>query len=39
LMVTAHQTLVYILAERKAAEVPRDYRAAVREFEGDDVDA
>jgi acyl-CoA thioester hydrolase len=39
LMVTAHQTLVYILVERKAAEVPRDYRAAVREFEGDDVDA
>jgi len=40
LMVTAHQTLVYVdLAERKAAEVPRDYRAVVREFEGDDVDA
>ena len=39
LMVTAHQTLVYVdLAERKAAEVPRDYRAVVREFEGDDLE-
>ena len=38
LMVTAHQTLVYIdLAERKATTVPDDYRAAVTEFEGDDV--
>ena len=40
LMVTAHQTLVYVdLAERKALEVPGDYRAAVAAFEGDDVDA
>ena len=40
LMVTAHQTLVYIdLAERKAAPVPEDYRAAITAFEGADVDA
>lgn len=40
LMVTAHQTLVYVdLAERKAVEVPVDYRAAIRQFEGGDVDA
>src|SRR4051794_15404807 len=40
LMVTAHQTLVYVdLAQRKATEVPRDYRAVVLEFEGGDVDA
>src|SRR3954469_5398263 len=40
LMVTAHQTLVYVdLAQRQAAEVPRDYRAVVLELEGDDVDA
>ena len=40
LMVTAHQTLVYVhLAERKALAVPDDYRAAVVEFEGDHVDA
>ena len=40
LMVTAHQTLVYIdLAERKATPVPDDYRAAIRAFEGADVDA
>jgi acyl-CoA thioester hydrolase len=40
LMVTAHQTLVYVdLAERKAVEVPRSYREAVTAFEGADVDA
>ena len=40
LMVTAHQTLVYVdLAERKAVQVPDDYRAAIAAFEGDDVDA
>ena len=40
LMVTAHQTLVYIdLNERRAAPVPDDYRSAVAAFEGADVDA
>jgi acyl-CoA thioester hydrolase len=40
LMVTAHQTLVYIdLVERRPVAVPDDYRAALREFEGRDVDA
>ncbi len=40
LMVTAHQTLVYIdLAERRPVAVPDDYRTVVRELEGDDVDA
>jgi acyl-CoA thioester hydrolase len=40
LMVTAHQTLVYVdLAERRPLAVPDDYRAAVTGFEGDDVDA
>ena len=39
LMVTAHQTLVYIdLAERRPVAVPDDYRTVVRELEGDDVD-
>jgi acyl-CoA thioester hydrolase len=39
LMVTAHQTLVYIdLAERKAAAVPDEYRTAIAQYEGDDVD-
>jgi acyl-CoA thioester hydrolase len=39
LMVTAHQTLVYIdLAERHAALVPDDYRAAIGAVEGDDVE-
>jgi acyl-CoA thioester hydrolase len=39
LMVTAHQTLVYIdLAERRAAAVPADYRATIKDIEGDDVD-
>ena len=40
LMVTAHQTLVYVdLAERKACPVPGEYRATVLDFEGGDVDA
>jgi acyl-CoA thioester hydrolase len=40
LMVTAHQTLVYVdLEERQAVEVPGDYRTAVQGFEGGDVDA
>jgi acyl-CoA thioester hydrolase len=40
LMVTAHQTLVYVdLAERKADPVPESFRAPVIAFEGDDVDA
>ena len=40
LMVTAHQTLVYVdLAERKACPVPDGYRETVLAFEGDDVDA
>jgi len=39
LMVTAHQTLVYIdLGERRAASVPDDYRSAIAAFEGDDVE-
>jgi acyl-CoA thioester hydrolase len=40
LMVTAHQTLVYVdLAERKACPVPEGFREAVTAFEGEDVDA
>jgi acyl-CoA thioester hydrolase len=40
LMVTAHQTLVYVdLAERKACPVPDAFREPVLAFEGDDVDA
>jgi acyl-CoA thioester hydrolase len=40
LMVTAHQTLVYVdLAERKASTVPDDFRSLVAGFEGADVDA
>jgi acyl-CoA thioester hydrolase len=39
LLVTAHQTLVYIdLAERKAAPVPEAYRATIASLEGDDVE-
>ena len=39
LMVTAHQTLVYVdLTERKACPVPAAFREAVIGFEGDDVD-
>jgi acyl-CoA thioester hydrolase len=38
LMVTATQTLVLVdLAERKAYEIPADYRDAVRAFEGADL--
>lgn len=40
LMVTAHQTLVYVdLAERRACAVPDDYRARVLEFEAGDAEA
>ncbi len=40
LMVTAHQTLVYVdLAERKAGPVPAHFRELVAAFEGADVDA
>ena len=39
LMVTAHQTLVYVdLAERRAREVPHAYRTRVLDFEGDDAE-
>ena len=39
LMVTAHQTMVYVdLAERKACAVPDDYRTRVVTFEGVDVE-
>ena len=39
LMVTAHQTLVYVdLEERRACPVPEEYRAAVIAFEGEDVE-
>jgi acyl-CoA thioesterase FadM len=39
LMVTAHQTLVYVdLHERTATPVPADYRARVTAFEGADVE-
>ena len=39
LMVTAHQTLVYVdLHERKALSVPDDYRGKVVELEGGDVE-
>jgi acyl-CoA thioester hydrolase len=40
LMVTAHQTLVYVdLAERKAHPVPDSFREPILAFEGGDVDA
>jgi acyl-CoA thioester hydrolase len=40
LMVTATQTLVLVqLPERRAAEIPHAYRAAIRAFEGADLDA
>jgi acyl-CoA thioester hydrolase len=40
LMVTAHQTLVYVdLAERRSCPVPDTFREPVLAFEGDDVDA
>jgi acyl-CoA thioester hydrolase len=39
LLVTAHQTLVYVdLVERRALPVPDDYRAKVAALEGDDVE-
>ena len=39
LLVTAHQTLVYVdLEERTALPVPDDYRAKVVELESDDVE-
>ena len=39
LMVTAHQTLVYVdFADRKARPVPEDYKASVLAFEGDDCE-
>jgi len=40
LMVTAHQTLVYVdLAQRKARPIPDEIRQAILAFEGADVDA
>jgi acyl-CoA thioester hydrolase len=39
LMVTAHQTLVYVdLTERKKRSIPDEYRQTVLTFEGEDVD-
>jgi acyl-CoA thioester hydrolase len=39
LMVTAHQTLVYVdLAERKKCPVPDDYKQTILTFEGRDVE-
>jgi acyl-CoA thioester hydrolase len=39
LLVTAHQTLVYVdFQQRKALPVPDDYRAKVAELEGADVE-
>src|SRR5437763_10630073 len=39
LMVTAHQTLVYVdLAERRAQPIPNAYKQPILEFEGDDVE-
>jgi acyl-CoA thioester hydrolase len=39
LMVTAQQTLVLVdLDERKAVPIPAAYKAAIRAFEGDDVE-
>ncbi len=40
LMVTATQTLVLVdLAERRACEIPDDYRELIRAFEGEDLEA
>jgi acyl-CoA thioester hydrolase len=40
LMVTAHQTVVYVdLPRRQACPIPDEYRATVAAFEGGDVDA
>jgi acyl-CoA thioester hydrolase len=39
LMVTASQTLVLVdLDERKACEIPQEFRDTIRAFEGDDVE-
>jgi acyl-CoA thioester hydrolase len=39
LMVTAHQTLVFVdLAQRRAAAVPAEFRDPLLAFEGDDVE-
>jgi acyl-CoA thioester hydrolase len=39
LLVTADQTLVLVdLDERKACSIPEEFRAAVRAYEGDDLD-
>jgi acyl-CoA thioester hydrolase len=39
LMVTAHQTMVYIdLADRSKRPVPEDYKRKILAFEGDDVE-
>jgi acyl-CoA thioester hydrolase len=39
LLVTAHQTVVYVdLSERRALAVPEDYKTAIRNFEGADVE-
>jgi acyl-CoA thioester hydrolase len=39
LMVTAHQTMVYVdLAERRKCPVPDDYRQKILELEGQDVE-
>ena len=39
LLVTAHQTLVYIdLHERQALPVPDDYKTSIAAFEGEDVE-
>jgi len=40
LMVTANQTLVLVdLEERKAVPIPDSYKAAIRSFEGDGLEA
>jgi acyl-CoA thioester hydrolase len=40
LMVTATQTLVLVdLAQRRACEIPPEYRDLIRSFEGDDLEA
>ena len=40
LMVTATQTLVLVdLEERRACEIPADYRELIRSFEGEDLEA
>jgi acyl-CoA thioester hydrolase len=40
LLVTAAQTLVLVdLDERRACPIPEDFRAAMRAFEGDDLEA